>query len=258
MTAVYDGGHSFLAEARASLERQVLPPGWALEWLVQEDGLTGEPLRALPDAPWISKGSCRKGGAAVARTVALSRATGDIVRALDADDLLTPGALSRDISALARARTEWCISSCLDLLPDGSLLPGPYDPQEGPLEFRELMAGFTADLFPVVGTHLAVRTGLLHALGGWPALPAWETIALVLRCAAVAPGWMISEPGGIYRKHPEQTTARSEYGGTTDFAALKSLITHQALACAAPPWAPGEERHSPVTEPRTPPPPPRR
>ncbi|MGW6744857.1 GltA [Streptomyces sp. NPDC055025] len=242
MTAVVDGGHFFLDDARKSLESQVLPAGWDLQWIVQEDGLTGRPLNSLVDAPWISKGASRHGGAAVARTVALSRATGEIVRALDADDMLVPGALARDIGALKESGMGWCISSCLDLMPDGSLRPGPYDPPEGPLAFPELMAGYTSDNFPVVGTHLAVRLDLLHQLGGWPALPAWEAIALVLRCAAVTPGWMIAAPGGIYRKHAGQTTARSEYREIVDFDALKSLIAHQAVACMASRWVPHLEK----------------
>ncbi len=53
---------------------------------MQEDGRTGKPLDAVPDAPWISKGAGRWGGAAQARTLGLARATGTLLRRVD--DLL--------------------------------------------------------------------------------------------------------------------------------------------------------------------------
>ncbi|MDQ0378185.1 hypothetical protein [Amycolatopsis thermophila] len=63
--------------------------------------------------------------------MALARATSEIVRTLDADDLLLPGALARDVQALSRV--AWCTSACVDLLPDGSTRPGPDDPPGGPV-----------------------------------------------------------------------------------------------------------------------------
>ncbi|MFF7365444.1 glycosyltransferase [Streptomyces sp. NPDC008125] len=231
ITAVYSGGENYLADAAQSVreQRDSLPLGWDVQWVVQEDGTTGSPLRDLPPEPWISRGQARRGGAAVARTMALPRATGELIRTLDADDLLAPGALARDIAALeAHPQVGWCISSGLDLLPDGTTVPGPYDPPEGQLNYEELLSAYDANLFSVLGTHLTVRKPLLHALGGWPALPAWETVSIVLRCAAVSPGWMIAAPGGLYRKHSEQTTARSSYTQTADFAELRSLVRAQA------------------------------
>ncbi|GAB3127504.1 glycosyltransferase family 2 protein [Streptomyces calidiresistens] len=238
ITAVYDGGEKYLGELSECMESHALkmPSGWQLEWIVQEDGTTGRPLRDVPTASWVSTGCARRGGAAVARTMAMSRVTGEIVRTVDADDLLTEGALGRDIEALETSGAGWCISPALDLMPDGSLLPGPRDPAEGWLDYEALMQGYRDDLFAVVATHLAARTELLHALGGWPALPAWETIGAVLRCAAVTPGWMLAQPGGLYRKHSDQTTARESYADTADFTALAALVEFQAVALKATGW----------------------
>ncbi|MFI2292903.1 glycosyltransferase family 2 protein [Streptomyces niveus] len=237
ITPVYDGGHHFLGDAYTSIKNQDLPPGWSWEWIVQEDGRTGRPTMGLPDDPRVHVATGTRGGAGVARTLGLARAEGDLVRALDADDMLTDGALARDIQAFQDfPDIGWCISSCLDLLPDGSLVPGPYDPPAGALPVQRLREQFEADRFPVVSTHLTVRTGLVRALGGWPALPALEALALVLACAAVAPGRMISEPGGIYRKHPAQTTAQPDYRHDGEFNTLRAAILSRLDSLQASGW----------------------
>ncbi|MBZ6093406.1 glycosyltransferase [Streptomyces olivaceus] len=225
ITPVYDGGHQYLSEAYASLTRQTLPAHWSWEWVLQEDGRSRRPLGALPDDQRVRYAAGKRGGAGVARTLGLARARGTIVRALDADDLLTDGALQRDIEELARHPSAgWCVSGALDLLPDGSLVAGPYDPPAGPLSYESLREAYEADRFPVVGTHLAARTDLVRAVGGWPALPALEALALVLVCAAVAPGRMLDTPGGVYRKHGEQTTAHPEYWHEAEFSTMRAAI----------------------------------
>ncbi|MDQ0808761.1 hypothetical protein QFZ63_000475 [Streptomyces sp. B3I7] len=239
VTPVYEGGEKYLGAAHESLrvERDSLPEGWDLQWLVQEDGISGRPFRGLPDEPWISSGMAREGGAAVARTMALPRATGELVRMLDADDLMAKGGLARDIAAMeAHPALGWCISAGLDLLPDGSLVPGPYDPPEGLLTYQTLLTAYDANCFPVLGTHLTVRTPLLLAVAGWPAVPAWETLGIVLRCAAVSDGWMTASPGGIYRKHPDQTTARPSYVNVADGQQLRTIVRAQAEALRNTGW----------------------
>ncbi|MEU3188666.1 glycosyltransferase [Streptomyces sp. NPDC006923] len=237
ITAVIDGRHNYLTDAWESLASQQLPEGWDWEWVVQEDGTTGRPMACLPTDPRIRSAGGRRGGAGVARTMGLTRATGDLVRALDADDLLTPGALARDISAMEEhPDIGWCISSCLDLLPDGSYKPGPNDPAAGPLSAETLRRQLEADEFPVVGTHLVMRRDLVWALGAWPAYPALEALALVLFCAAVAPGLMITEPGGIYRKHDAMTTAGTGYREDVNVPLLRSSILHRMDALRSSGW----------------------
>ncbi|WP_030753264.1 glycosyltransferase family 2 protein [Streptomyces sp. NRRL F-5135] len=237
ITAVYDGGHQYLPDAYASLRAQPMPDGWAWEWLIQEDGRTGRPRTVLPSDERIRYSTGARGGAGVARTVGLARANGSLARALDADDLLTEGALARDIEELTRhPEAGWCISGCLDLLPDGRLIPGPYDPPPGPLPYAQLRAQYEAGMFPVVGTHLTARTDLVRAVGGWPALPALEALALVLICASVAPGRMVGTPGGVYRKHPAQSTAQPDYHRADEFAALRAAILTRLDALGNSQW----------------------
>jgi glycosyltransferase involved in cell wall biosynthesis len=238
ITPVYAGGDAHLHEVRATLENQVLPADWSLQWVVQEDGLTGQPLESLPTASWISTGVGRHGGAARARNLALHRVTGELVRCLDADDLLPDEeALARDIHLLtAQPHLGWCVSPAIDLLPDGTMRPGPNDPPPGQLPPGVLADGLRADQLQVVGTSMTVYTELLHIVGGWPALPATEDVALMLACEAVAEGWMQEKPGEIYRKHQQQSTARPEHYALEERAARIEVLLTRADALRHTGW----------------------
>jgi hypothetical protein len=61
-------------------------------------------------------------------------------------------------------------------------------------------------------------------------------MALVLICAAVAPGRMIGTPGGLYRKHPSQTTAQPGYGREQEFETLHSAIRTRLDALTRMQW----------------------
>lgn len=177
-----------------------------MQWLVQADGPVD--LKHLPDEPWISTDTGRPGGPARARTLALARAKGVLLRQLDADDLLPdPLTLTRDIRTLINNQTiAWVVSPCLDLHADGSTTPGPYDPAPGLLPPRTLLDGLLAQRFPVMGTTVTLYTELARALGAWPALPYSQDVALCLNAEAVSAGWMQKQPGELYRRHPGQAT----------------------------------------------------
>lgn len=238
ITAVHDGGHQYLREAYESLLRQDMPPGWSWQWVVQEDGQTGIPAAELPtDDPRISLGSGRTGRAPMARTMALGRAKGSLLTTLDADDMFTEGALRRDIELLtSHPEVSWCVSGCLDLLPDGTLVPGPYDPPDGPLPDGTLYDGHLRGQLPVMGTTLTTYTSLVAALGGWLAVPAMEDVALLLAAEAVASGWMIGEASEIYRKHDAQSTADPAYRNQAEAADRSAAIFAYVDALRAAGW----------------------
>ncbi|MGW3930389.1 GltA [Streptomyces microflavus] len=206
ITPVHPAAAGFISEAHHSLAGQQLPPGWTMEWLVQADGPVD--LGNFPDEPWISTATGRPGGAARARTLALARANGVLLRQLDADDLLPdPLALARDVQTLIdNPAVAWVVSPCLDLRADGSTAPGPYDPAPGLLPPRALLDGLLAERFPVMGTTVTLYTELARALGAWPALPYGQDVALCLNAEAVSAGWMQEQPGELYRQHPGQAT----------------------------------------------------
>jgi len=226
ITAVHDGGHHYLCDTYESLLRQEMPAGWDWQWLVQEDGQTGNPAAKLPaDDSRLSLGSGRAGRAPMARTMALARAEGVLVRALDADDMLTDGALWRDIDTLTRhPDMAWCVSACVDLMPDGTRVPGPYDPEPGALPPRVLYEGHQRGQLPVMGTTLTTYTDLVCALGGWFAIPAMEDVALLLACEAVTSGWMIGEVSEVYRKHTEQSTACAAYADQVEASGRNAAL----------------------------------
>jgi hypothetical protein len=245
ITPVHPGGEEFILETFESLASQKLPAGWGLEWVVQEDGRTGAPLRDVPDLPWISKGNGRVGGAARARTVALPRVRGVLLRTLDADDLLPDqGTLARDIETLLdRPGLGWCVSPCLDLLPNGELKAGPNDPDPGPLPDGFLLDSLIEGELPVMGTTMTAHTALVRAIGGWPAIPAFEDAATLLACEAVSSGWAQGEPGEIYRKHLSQSTASVEYHDVKerDLRVRASIERALALRETGWRWAPSRD-----------------
>lgn len=237
ITAVVAGKDDYLNETWQSLVDQELPAGWDFEWIVQEDGTTGEPRKRLAvDDPRIDYGMGTWSRAASARTLAAGRVTGRYIRALDADDILLPGALARDIEVLEREPVGWVVSPAIDLHVDGSLVPGPRDPEPGLLPDYALFEGEAAGEMPVLGTTMTGRTELIHALGGWPAIPRGEDAAIVVAMEAVSPGWMQAEPSIYYRRWPAQTTAD---GKIFDLAyAAPTLARAKALRALGWRWTP--------------------
>ncbi|MFF2255901.1 glycosyltransferase family 2 protein [Streptomyces albidoflavus] len=239
VTAVHAPAAHFLADAHASLCEQELPAGWGWEWVVQEDGRTEEVRAALPDDPRISFERGRAGRAAMARTMALSRVTGRYLRVLDADDLLTPGALARDIAALeADPSLGWTTSRVLDLLPDGSTVGFDSDPPEGVIERGAVLAhwrghDYRAQVHPAT---LAARADLVRALGGWMALPASEDTGLLLALNAVSRGYFSAETGLLYRKWPGQVTGHADHSEAVEWAARMTVVEARAEALAGLGW----------------------
>jgi glycosyltransferase involved in cell wall biosynthesis len=237
ITAVFNGGHHYLTDAYHSLASQEMPTGWTWEWIVQEDGMTGIPLDELPRDSRISSGRGRPGRACMARNLALSRASGTLIRNLDADDLLTPGALAREITVFAeRPEVGWTACSVVDLQLDGSLRGVDTDPPGGLLEPGSAEAGYRAFRLAVHGATLCIRRDLVFALGGWPAMPATEDVGLMLALEIVAPGWFISEVGYHYRKHPAQSTEQPMINDPVEQQARRVLITERLDAMRRLGW----------------------
>jgi len=238
VTAAYRPVPEYLEAAYESLRNQQMPPGWTWQWVVQEDGQTGDVAAMLPDDPRISPGSGRRGGECVTRTLCLSRVAGEYVKVLDADDMLTPGTLAREIDALdANPDVAWTTCRVLDLLPDGSTAGFDSDPPHGPLERGAVLRhwhshNYRAQVHPVT---LCMRRDLVMALGGWMALPASSDTGLLLAADAVSRGYFIAEPGLLYRKWPGQATSQAAHTDGIEWPARMRIIEARALALAAMP-----------------------
>jgi glycosyltransferase involved in cell wall biosynthesis len=215
ITAAHPPTIPYLIEAHASLVDQVLPDGWEWQWVVQEDGQTGAVAAMLPDDSRIRAGGGRAGGPGVARTMALARAIGSLVKVLDADDQLLPGTLARDIAVLSKHRdVGWTTSKALDLLPDGSTIAWDQDdPPEGRLHGQDVFQYWLDHNHrpQVLPSTICIRRELLLSIGGWMALPASEDTGMLLAAGVISPGYFIAENGLLYRKWPGQSTAQAAH-----------------------------------------------
>lgn len=231
VTAVLEGRHQHLPELYESLLRQDLPPHWKWQWVVQEDGQTGQVFSSLPDDdPRISMGMGPHAYPAGARTLALTRVAGVFLRAVDADDLLPANALARDIEALlAHPEIAWCTSAALDLLPHGKLRAGPRDPGPGPLAPGLLARGERDGWLQVLAVTMTTYTELVWLLGGWTAVRG-EDVSLLLAAEAVSSGWFIQEPGLLYRRWEGASTVHLDKREQMPPSARRDVILGRASA----------------------------
>lgn len=211
ITPVYRGQADWLDQAYQSLRDQDLPAEWEWEWLVQADGENEQlplPAEALADIR-VKTASGPKGGPAIARNLALARSTGSLIAVLDADDVLTPGALARSIEILTRyPDIGWTACRALDLMPDGTLVSHLSEPGQGLLSRGQIFSRWYDAYYelPVHPATICIRREWLLAVGGWMAMPAAEDAGMLLAVQAMVPGWYIPEVGLHYRKHPDQIT----------------------------------------------------
>jgi hypothetical protein len=239
VTAVHAPSAPFLPDAYASLRDQRLPGGWEWHWVIQEDGTSDAVAPHVPADTRVTFRQGRPGGPGVARTIALSEADGSYVKVLDADDRLTPGVLARDLAALEADHTlGWATSRVLDVLPDGSTLGFPGDPEHGPIERGAVLDHWAAHDFlaPVHPATLFVRRELALALGGWMALPASEDTGLLLALNSVSRGWFSAEVGLLYRKWEGQATGQAAHLDKAERAARMAVIEARARALATFRW----------------------
>ena len=147
---------------------------WAWEWLVQRDG--PDPLQEpLPEDDRIRQQVNPVAfGPALARTLALARARGSLVKVLDADDRLTPGQLAREVAVFQRhPQVGWLTAAALDQWPDGRCEAPPWEAPEVAIPIG-WVAGWWREhgrRLPVHPASLCVRSALLRALGGWMPCP---------------------------------------------------------------------------------------
>ncbi|MGW0825425.1 glycosyltransferase family 2 protein [Streptomyces sp. NPDC002845] len=242
VTAVHAPSAPFLPDAHKSLCEQELPDGWEWHWVVQEDGRTDAVAPYVPDDTRVTFRQGRPdrpGGPGVARTLALAHADGEYVKVLDADDRLAPGALARDLAALeGNTAIGWATSRALDLMPDGSTVGFPGDPENGPIERGAVLDfwkanGFRTQVHPAT---LFVRRDLLLALGGWMALPASEDTGLLLALNSVSRGWFSREVGLLYRKWDGQVTGQASHVDPAEREARMAVVEARARALAHFRW----------------------
>ena len=235
LTAVSAERFEFIAQTQGSLAVQRLPSGWDWEWVLQVDALGAVPPIA-PTDPRVRVGPGPRGGPSVARNLGLARAAGALVRNLDADDELLPGALARDVATLdADPTLAWVTSVALDLGGDDGDHPRP----PGGRLARGCVRRWVTErdwALPLHPTTLCARREVLVALGGWTALPSGGDTALLLALDAVSDGYFLDQPSVRYRKHPGQVTAQPEHTRPDLLAVRRRLTLDRARALSELGW----------------------
>ena len=126
LTAAYVPTAKYLPETIASVREQILPTGWNLEWIVQEDGVDPGLADHVTELPYVQyQANNARLGLSQTRNLGLSRAIGDLVQVLDHDDVLLPGALTTLVSRFVDYPIHWAIGQADDLTPKApSLVDG--------------------------------------------------------------------------------------------------------------------------------------
>lgn len=207
LSAIHRSGAAFLSETGSSVLEQSLPSGWELEWVVQEDGDVSDLRDRLPAGDERVKYAANGEhlGVAMTRNIALTRARGALLQNLDGDDLLLPGALTL-ASVFSDERIHWAVGQADDLLPDGSRKAFPPD-----LPFGVVAPGtantWAADHganWPIHCAGIMYRTGSVRAVGGWPAVPSDDDVAMFAGLSQVTHGWFEERHTWLYRQHDAQ------------------------------------------------------
>lgn len=167
----------------ATLESVMAQEGVAFEVIVVDDGSTDGSAALVASAfPTVQLLRTPNGGASRARNRGIAAATGAYLQFLDADDLLAPGKLARQLAALAERRADVAYGDWerATTAPDGRLVPTERVSRqiEGPAE----IALFTSFWCPPA-VYL-FRRAIVERIGGWPPhLAVGEDARFVLDCA---------------------------------------------------------------------------
>lgn len=207
VSTVYAPSAAYLDETIASVQDLILPAGWELEWIVQEDG--AEPSladRLKPIGIVDYQANNAQLGIAITRNLALSRASGSLVQALDHDDILLPGALTTLIPRFDDRRVQWAIGQADDLLPDGT-----HEVYKSAIPFGLTRAGAMNQWavahdgnWPIQCAALMMRTVTLRALGGWTGIPFDDDVSMFAALSEITDGYYDEALTWLYRHHPLQ------------------------------------------------------
>jgi Glycosyl transferase family 2 len=229
ITAVYAPTADYLQETADSIAALELPAGWELEWCVQEDGdspqLAGF-FAKIPFAKYAANG--RHYLTALTRNLALSRASGVLMQAIDQDDVLLPGAMTTLIPRFSEHRIHWAIGQADDLMPDGTRRAYPSRIPFGLMKAGQVnaWAAEAGGNWEIHAACLMMRTASVRALGGWTGLPGDDELATFAALSEITDGWYDEALTWLYRHHEKQmhrTAAAQERSDICRHAALQRV-----------------------------------
>lgn len=175
-----------------------------IQWIVVWDG---EASRQIDEADVVLCGR-RNSGIACTRNLALSHIAAPLVTSLDADDLIVvDGARAAHERLHADPTLGWVGLSRTFI--DGSPTKHTLADEQffGPGQLSESWRS----PFLFHPNSVVLRTDLLRAVGGWPAVASNEDLGMVLRVSEEAAGAVTPEILTRYRVWARQEVARSSY-----------------------------------------------
>jgi glycosyltransferase involved in cell wall biosynthesis len=157
--------------------------------------------------------SSRQFGIGITRNIALARATGELVRVLDGDDVMLHGAIADLIPRFEDPSIVWAVAQADDLLSDGSRRP-----YESAMPYGVIKPGQVNDWamehggnWPIHCAGIMLRTQVLRAFGGWAASPADDEISMYGAISEYADGYNDPAVTWLYRVHDGQTSQTPEW-----------------------------------------------
>lgn len=238
LTAASPGRGLMLLRAHNSLAHQVLPPGWAWQWVIQEDAERPSLETLLPKDPRIEFDfNGGHFGPAITRNLALIRARGGIVRNLDDDDELAPDALALDIEAfVTHPGLAWVTSEAADVTTHGEIKRHSTPFPAGPVAAGALTEAWLLSperVPPVHPATMCVKTDVLRSLGGWMAMPFSEDTGLLMATASRFPGRHGGHVSLFYHRGPLQVSETQSLKTRESKSARAALITQRIRAMDA-------------------------
>lgn len=233
VTAAYAPTAAYIRDTADSIAATQLPDGWQLEWIVQEDGDTPglrDTISRYSFARYSANG--RQYGTACTRNLALSRASGVLVQALDQDDLLLPHVFTALIPRFAEHPIGWAIGQADDLLPDGTRRPYASPIRFGLWSASKINAWASEHEgnWPIHCATLMMRTSLLRALGGWTGQPYDDELATFAALSQMIDGYYDQELTWLYRHHPQQLHRTKEATENSAVGRRTALLRARAVS----------------------------
>lgn len=236
VTAVAPDRDDHVAEAAASI--RYARTKIALQWVVVWDGGA---QGALPGADVVLEGRAGS-GVACTRNVALAALAAPYVTVLDADDMLVVDGLLAACAAFdADPELGWVGLS--RKFPDGSATKHTFADS---CDFSpgELAQAWQAPLM-FHPNSVVLRTEVLQAVGGWPAVASNEDLGMILCASELAAGRKIPATLTQYRVWDKQEVGKASYVRSKQQAfayievSLNALRARCGRAAVAAPANPG-------------------
>lgn len=225
ITPLYPPNHEFIKETALSVLNLENPEEYEIEWLIQVDGMIdknlGNKLKAIEDMFRDSENKevfieshVYNSGAAASRNLAASRARGKYLKMLDADDMLDPKCLVKDLKAIEENEVNFVFTMSKDIVLNDNneweyvefFLDDSSGWEQGAVSGGFFIKNFIDKTMPFPAAPAFVETETFWRVGGYSAIASSEDTNLLIKLASDGNGYFINEQLYIYRKWYKQHT----------------------------------------------------